>query len=734
MAITVTSQYKPFTYEELVKPLEGYWKKYDKAEEDLGNLSTQLAALDYIVESEPEDSPLRAKYSNYKAKLETAAETLGQRGLTQEVRNLLKETNASFAKDISPIATQYARRQKLEDEQRKIKTSNPSVYFSKRAAETSLAEMMENPNWSYTSFVGNDITKAVQDMVSPVATILENIWKDGKVGDYDKILSKYGISPEDVSAYFNGEFKGSLAKFFDDARNTVIKAYGIDTWEDADALNAAYKYANMGIPKAIGKLTPQLIASKNPTGGGDKKGGSGEDFSTAYPGNALNFDVSTRYIANTERASKATHDKKYNQGISVDLRHTDVAKMEAQFKDAGLNVADLEEYENYLAELAEANRKDTIYNHVTPSSKAVGFTKHVANLTPPNADNVRQKYDHKYDQIEKKISRRDINKYRKAVAENKEFIKRYSIGDNDNVDNRTGLYTDNVRDSINIGTQLEEKQSQEEMFIGTHKWGDTTKKAIIGQLKSQYESLRATNNLNPSKKYSTETGNGLYEISFDNGAMSTKGINPDEIPTEFWDNADVVFTAQHGMLIQYRNPSSNKTTMYKLKGSAFTKDSEEVADVYRESRDFSPESIKSYSEIQNKQHGTEGYALGSYDLVTLLDDKQSAELVQTLRDNKAIVRSSNNSNYGIAYVQAIYPDSKDLKWTVAKVVIDLRTGEKVSVTTVDNELGTDGLGYSLSTKYAQNKLQGIAYTKSNDALNLNTGVATRTKGSNPIKD
>lgn len=49
MAITVTSKYKPFTYEELVKPLEGYWKDYDVQEETLQKELTNIAALEPLI-------------------------------------------------------------------------------------------------------------------------------------------------------------------------------------------------------------------------------------------------------------------------------------------------------------------------------------------------------------------------------------------------------------------------------------------------------------------------------------------------------------------------------------------------------------------------------------------------------------------------------------------------------------------------------------------------------------
>lgn len=271
--ITVASKFNPFTYDDYIKPykdnIETYFKNYRDTENKISDLGTQVEALEYIIESEPEDSPLKSIYSNYKKELEKAVEALMSGWSQADVQNYHKLKNM-FAKDISPIAIQYTRRQKLEDEQRKIKESKPSTYFSKRAAETSLAEMIDNPNWTYTSFVGNDITKAVQDMVSPVATILDKIFKDGDLEGYSILKSQYGITPEDVVQYYNDE-NGKLKEFFDKVKETVVKSYEIDTWNDQNALNTAYNYANMGIPKAIGKITPQLIAPKTDKTDGDPK-------------------------------------------------------------------------------------------------------------------------------------------------------------------------------------------------------------------------------------------------------------------------------------------------------------------------------------------------------------------------------------------------------------------------------------------------------------------------------
>ena len=603
MAITVTSKYKPFTYEELVKPLEGYWKKYDKAEEELGDLSTKLSALDYIIQSEPEDSPLKARYSNYKSKLETAAETLGRNGLNQEVRNLLKEANASFAKDISPIATQYARRQKLEDEQRKVKESKPSTYFSKRAAETSLAEMIDNPNWSYTSFVGDDITKAVQSMVSPVATILDNIWKEGQVGDYDKILSKYGISPEDVSAYFNGNLTGGLAKFFDDARNTAIKSYGIDTWNDQNALNTAYQYANMGIPKAIGKLTPQLIAPRNPTqtGGNSPEPASKPSVSIHSMGTIQDNDRLTK-TAEAEKQWKSISGTDGTNGTGVTTKANEYKA--ALTKDGITDFS--EEYLKYLA-----NGSDNKSEMIETSEGVFVYTKR----------------DRKGDRVQKLASQLlaeydKVNKMRSSVI--------YTVSNADGTSEEIGLYGPTIKASMDTKLAYDKSRSSHDYTVYEPTFESNTRKDILTRWvrEASYEEvpMYKINNTGQREKLKDKDRSSVLS-----NIMSSDG--------NIKDTVGIFLSPQNGIEIDYNgsryvidNYSSRDLKIY----------SDLMKNTYNELYDFEEQTLRDYLAKQGSYN-----TLGTDDFTE--DGKLSKEGLQFLNQGE-LWEAKEDSNYKHAFV------------------------------------------------------------------------------------
>lgn len=703
--ITVASKFNPFTYDDYIKPykenIDTYFKNYRDTENKLSDLGTQLEALDYIIESEPEDSPLKSTYGNYKKELEKAAEALASGWSQADVQNYNK-LKKMFAKDISPIATQYARRQKLEDEQRKTKESKPSIYFSKRAAETSLAEMIGNPNWSYTSFVGDDITKAVQSMVSPVSTILDKIFKDGDVEGYSILKSQYGITPDDVVQYYNGE-NGKLKEYFDKAKETVVKSYGIDTWNDQNALNTAYQYANIGIPKAIGKLTPQLVSHKQPT---DPKEGKKIEL---YPGDSLRFDTSINSAADTEKAKTAENYKNYTETIkgTYDNGYKSVEEIaeEAKLREKGLTPENVSSYLTYLDELSVARKEDEKAGIKYPKTGAFQMSKWDSN----NTDKVKARYP-EFANLEE-ISRNDINKYIDAKTKREEAIKRYTssapgaFGD-------TGVYGGTILEDLKKGAELEDKQSRSTYHVGSPTWDSTTKTSILSALQSDYTTIK---NYNVDKE-----GNGIYKINPSTG--ETEYIKAKNVPsTLFSDTSNIVFNAAYGMMIV-----DSEGNYYKLKGSRLGDLAEDASKLYNSLRDFSPERVNDYQKVVNKDlpEDEKSGSLSTFGTpISNMGVDELTELRDILFEERRVIVDPKNINTVYAFVNAPGNDGKMEMW---QVIFD-RRGAFLGCTSLGSELGNT----PLSSVYATKALNNIAYTMGNYVTNKNTSTAPRSKGANP---
>lgn len=105
MAITVTPKYKPFTYEELVKPLEGYWKKYDEAEKELGTLQNDVAKVKSIIETAPENDPIRIQALDLYNQLQKEVDALAIEGYTARGRKARLDLKNTFNTLIPRILT-----------------------------------------------------------------------------------------------------------------------------------------------------------------------------------------------------------------------------------------------------------------------------------------------------------------------------------------------------------------------------------------------------------------------------------------------------------------------------------------------------------------------------------------------------------------------------------------------------------------------------------------------------
>lgn len=145
MAITVTSKYKPFTYEELVKPLEGYWKEYEKYEDQLLAEKVKLAdlapSLSYFTD---EDANLQTQYQAYKTTLEKASDELSK-GLTKQAKYTIREKLLPmYRSHIVPLQEAFKKKEAAVAEYQKQASHNPLL----------LSSTINPLNMSVSSFYG----------------------------------------------------------------------------------------------------------------------------------------------------------------------------------------------------------------------------------------------------------------------------------------------------------------------------------------------------------------------------------------------------------------------------------------------------------------------------------------------------------------------------------------------------------------------------------------------------
>ena len=103
----VDAKYNPFSYEEILKPLEYLRNRQDVAEEKLEATQEKAAPIEAYLQN-PADADSLARYQQYMSTLQDAADRLGSRGANDPgVRSQLLQARTQYAKEVAPLQTAY---------------------------------------------------------------------------------------------------------------------------------------------------------------------------------------------------------------------------------------------------------------------------------------------------------------------------------------------------------------------------------------------------------------------------------------------------------------------------------------------------------------------------------------------------------------------------------------------------------------------------------------------------
>lgn len=259
MAFAYTNQtnFRPFSYQEMLAPVLMATQAQQEIENAYGELDSQAAAVGALA-NEADDPVTYGKYKAFEDNLRAQADTLAKQGLTPSSRKALMDARRYYANQITPIQNAVTRRRALADEQRKALLSNPTLMFQRnfntRSYDTSLDRFLENPDYDYgNSYSGELLTQQVSKAASNLAQELTKYGKGKKLDAYtNTFLQKYGYSKEQVLDAMYNPNSPLANKVLNSIVDNVITSSKIPTWADKDTLKEAYGHARRGLWSAIG--------------------------------------------------------------------------------------------------------------------------------------------------------------------------------------------------------------------------------------------------------------------------------------------------------------------------------------------------------------------------------------------------------------------------------------------------------------------------------------------------
>lgn len=204
--LTINSTFKPYTFEEMLKPLQMYGEEYTRQEAALNELQTKADMWKNIV-NETNDPKAYKMYESYMQGIEDITNSLME-GLSPTTRKGVLDMTKRYASDIVPIENAYKRRQELIDEQRKALNNDDSLLFSTDASMLSLDQLIDNPATSYISASRSKAHKALADDAKALQDAIRNNpdeWKPILGNQYFERVSTYGFTEDEVNAAILGD-------------------------------------------------------------------------------------------------------------------------------------------------------------------------------------------------------------------------------------------------------------------------------------------------------------------------------------------------------------------------------------------------------------------------------------------------------------------------------------------------------------------------------------------------
>ena len=262
-SLVINSRFRPFEFDEMLKPVMMAEQAHREIENAYSDLYNQAATVDSMA-NEQSDPISYKRYKDYAADLKAQADELATNGLTPVTRKTMLDLKGRYTNEIVPIQNAYKRKAEQMKAQADILAKDPTHFFARTAANTSLDDYLNNATLDLTTqnYSGALLTQQVSNAASALAKDARN---DPNVRTELRRLLPYqyetirrtGFDPETVrQAILNSP---NANKILVGLVDNALADSGISNWnyaspEDKERIVAqARNYANQGLWSAVGQ-------------------------------------------------------------------------------------------------------------------------------------------------------------------------------------------------------------------------------------------------------------------------------------------------------------------------------------------------------------------------------------------------------------------------------------------------------------------------------------------------
>lgn len=260
--IVTNNKFKPYTFEEMLKPYQMYTEAYNKADTELNTLLEDAALKGFNFS--PQDTAEAEAYNAIIGKIQTASEQLAT-GLNPALSKEIQQLNKDYRKVMLPIQQKMAKRSELANEQRNLLASNPDLRFTVDYSTASLDGITSSSSYGIIN-----LDKIYKDVAAEFASKTSKIQRDdfdpipiGNTGYYN-VKTGYGYTPEEFEDAFYGnngspKTNSDIYKFYKEKADAINARTDISDDVKIEMADAVYK----GMEATAGEFTTKQIAGKN---------------------------------------------------------------------------------------------------------------------------------------------------------------------------------------------------------------------------------------------------------------------------------------------------------------------------------------------------------------------------------------------------------------------------------------------------------------------------------------
>lgn len=258
-SLVINSQFKPFSYQEMLAPTLMATQAHQELENQYGELATKASVWEEMA-NEQTDPYAYKMYKTYANDLEEQAGQLAREGLNAASRRDMLNMRARYSKEIVPIEQAYTARQKQAEQQQQALLQDPTLMLSRRAATTSLDDYIRNPQLAYDAYSGKLITAQAAQAAGALSKEMRDNprkWRSILGNSYYETMMQKGFSSDAVlqAIQNNPNAAPELLRIVEDAVNSS----GVRNWGDEATVNRAYDYARQGLWSAVGETQYQTL-------------------------------------------------------------------------------------------------------------------------------------------------------------------------------------------------------------------------------------------------------------------------------------------------------------------------------------------------------------------------------------------------------------------------------------------------------------------------------------------